>query len=98
MARLWSSGAELQSVTNGVEWDTNTGTLAIDTTIKRSGAASLRINTAGTARYVTHRFRADSTVRTFVRFYLYIASAPAAATYILRHGDGVGFGYQLRLN
>jgi hypothetical protein len=98
MARLFSSGFELQSVTNGVEWDTFTGTPAIATAIKRSGGASMRINTAGTARYATHRFRGDSTARTFVRFYIYIASAPAAATYILRHGDGSGFGYKLRLN
>ena len=98
MARLWSSGVELQSATSGMEWDTSTGTVSISTAIKRSGAASLRANpTVGTG-YITHRFRADSTVRTFVRFYLYIATTPLINTYILRHGDGSGFGYQLRLN
>ena len=44
MARLWSSGFELQSVTSGVEWDTTTGLPTIDTTTKRSGAASLNSN------------------------------------------------------
>lgn len=98
MARLWSSGIELQSVTSGMEWNTSTGTLSISTAIKRSGAASLRSNpTLGTG-YITHRFRANSTVRTFVRFYLYIATSPVINTYILQHGDGTGFGYKLRLN
>lgn len=98
MARLFSSGFELQSATSGMEWDTSTGTIAISTAIKRSGAASLRTNPVLGTGFMTHRFRADSTVRNFVRFYLYIASTPLIATYILRYGDGSGFGYKLRLN
>src|SRR3989344_2324539 len=39
-ARLWSSGAELQTEVDRVEADI-TGAMAISTAIKRSGAASL---------------------------------------------------------
>ena len=41
MARIYSSGFELQSVTTGVEADAITGSPTIDTTAKRSGAVSL---------------------------------------------------------
>ena len=45
MARLWSSGAELNSVTNGIEFDTKlgSGTTSIDSTVKRSGTYSMKI-------------------------------------------------------
>jgi len=97
-ARLWSTGAELQSVTNGVEWDTNTGTPALDTTTFRSGVVSLRINTAGTARLITHRFRADTGNKVFIRAYIYIATAPSVITTIIRYGDGSFYTAQIRLN
>lgn len=88
MARLWTCGAELQSATSGVEWDTTTGTVSISTSIKRSGAASIRCNpTAGTG-FLAHRYRADGTGRVFFRMYLYIATAPSADTPILAQSDG----------
>jgi len=43
MARLWSSGFELNSLTDGVEISNPTGNLSIDSSIKRSGSYSLRV-------------------------------------------------------
>jgi len=66
MARLLTYGAELQSVTNGVEvTNTQTGTPAISTSVKRSGAASLRLNpTAITGKYFDIRHAATGVVYT----------------------------------
>src|SRR3990167_2052215 len=49
MARLWSSGAELNSITADVEWTSNNSSPPIDTTIKRSGAYSIKISSLGSA-------------------------------------------------
>lgn len=55
MARLWSSGAELQSATVGHEWVTSvSGTPAIETAEAISGAAALRINNSAAAENVQH--------------------------------------------
>ena len=78
-ARLYSTGSELQSVTSAVEWDATTGSPTIDTTTKRSGVASLRINIAASAKRIQHQFSATSPiVDHFIRFYLYISTAPSA--------------------
>jgi len=95
MARIWSSGFELQSVTSGVEWDTTTGSPAIDTTIKRSGTASLLINAASES--LAHRFRADAATKYFIRFYLYITSLPAFTVTICDSGDGFYMPIDMRL-
>lgn len=88
MARLWSYGAELQSNAAGMEADTFTGTTSISTTRKRSGAASLRCNpTAGTG-FVTHAYRAGSTVRTFFRTYVWFDILPSADCALLANTDG----------
>lgn len=87
MARIWSSGFELQTLSNFVEVGSSLGSpggtgASIDTTIKRSGAASLRINPSSvTTAYVEHRL-GDFT-EFYVRLYLYIATAPTASTKIL---------------
>lgn len=85
MARLWSSGFELQSTTNAVEFDTGTGTGAksIDTTTKRSGAAALRVNSSANYWFMTHQYRASATSKVYVRMYLYIASLPDGPMSIL---------------
>lgn len=97
MTRLWHTGFEWQSATTGVEWNTSTGTISISTATKRTGAASLRCNPTAATGFITHRFRADSTVRCFIRIYLYIASLPSADTDILRYGDGTYNPYTIRL-
>ena len=89
MARLWSSGFELQSNTSGVEYDTNTGTTAISTSVVHPGGglASLRCNPTSATGYMYHSFRVDAQTKTFVRFYLYVHTRPAADTEILIFQD-----------
>jgi len=77
-ARLWSTGFELQSVTSGVDLGTGVDAIAISTTTKRSGAASLSCPTGGD--YFSFTFSAASpTVDHFLRFYLNIAGYPTTA-------------------
>ncbi len=91
MARLWTSGFELQSTATGMEWDTTTGTVSISTSTKRSGAAALRCNpTAGTG-YISHQVRGFATARIMVRFYVNFATLPSADTAIFQWGDGSGW-------
>lgn len=75
MARLFSSGWENKSTTNFVEWQTNTGTIAISTTTVRSGVASLRCNPTASTGFVQHQFRGSSSLRVFLRVYIYIATS-----------------------
>jgi len=78
MARLWSCGFELNSLTDAVEFlvPASTG-LTIDATTKRSGSYALRHNSL-TAGYVEHRWRsANGDDNIFVRFYLRIAALPS---------------------
>lgn len=94
MARLWSSGAELQSTTNGVEWDTTTvtsGGVAIDTTTKRSGAASLKFTSSASAsNYIEHLF-SSSEVVAFSRVYVYFTAWPTDAHgAIIQHINNAG--------
>lgn len=102
MARLWSCGFELQSVTNGMEWDTTTGSPTIDTTTKRSGAASLRCNPTATTAYITHdyfTYPAFGDLTLYYRFYLYIATSTDAldSIFVLRD-DGNSAYISIRLN
>jgi len=89
MARLWSSGFELQSVTNAVEWGATIGSPTIDTTTKRSGAASLRCNPTAATAYIRHKFVATPSAPSgggnfFARFYLRIASSTGGMETIAR--------------
>lgn len=96
MARLWSSGAELQSVTSGIEWDTVTGTPVISTSIKRGGAASVKFNAAST--YVTHAVQADTINTLYQRFYIYIETSPSATTPVWQYMDSTpGAACSIRL-
>lgn len=89
MARIWSCGFELQSATSGMEWDTTTGSPTINTTTKRSGAASLRCNpTAATAFIQQAILAADTTTAHYIlRANIYIASAPSARTTLIGWSD-----------
>jgi hypothetical protein len=77
--RLWSCGFELQSVTNGVEFDAGngTGTKSISTFVKPGGAASLRVNPTADYWFMSHQFRASATSKVYFRFKLYIGTMPA---------------------
>lgn len=97
--RAWSSGAELQTQASAVEFDEVSGTASIDTTTKRSGAASLRINPSAATIWKGQRFT-SSTVRTvYVRTYVYVASYPAALEGIFSCNENVqGGGSEIQMN
>ncbi len=84
-ARLWTSGAELQSVTAGVEFSTVVGTPTINTSTKRSGAASVRVNAGGDFRY---SFKSANTPDGFyARAYVNITTAPITESPLISFGD-----------
>lgn len=75
MARLFSCGFELQSVTAGVEIDNLYGP-TVDTSFKRSGAASFKITGAITTMSSSgfdHQFSSGST-QVYARWYFYITA------------------------
>jgi hypothetical protein len=90
MARLWTSGFELQSATAAVEWQVVGGSPAISTSIKRSGAASLQISglASGTPKFVLQRV--NTTFSAYVvRFYLYYVTLPSAENTIFTFVNGI---------
>lgn len=91
--RLYSSGFELQSVTAGVEWAAVNGTLNIDTTTYRSGAASLRVQSlaSGTEESVDQDFKSSNSDGPFyLRVYVYLTTAPSAENRIIEFQDSGG--------
>lgn len=87
MARLFSCGFELQSVTANVEFTTTAGSPTIDTTTKRSGAAALRCNASAAEVYFGKEFSASNVDGPlYVRTYIYIATAPSALTTLINIG------------
>lgn len=80
MGRLSSIGFEQQTMTAGVEVDSTTGTApTIDTSIFRSGAASVKFNPAAATSFFTRQFAATSaTNNVYVRFYAYFTAFPGA--------------------
>jgi endo-1,4-beta-D-glucanase Y len=102
MARLFTSGFELQSVTAGVEFENITGSPTINTTTIRpgGGAASLRINPSSAAHHVRTQFHASSpTSKTFyARAYIYIATAPGTQTVIFAFSATTTTQLSIRMN
>lgn len=98
MARLFTSGFGIQSTTNGHEWDTYSGNVAIATTGYRSGRSCLRVNQASGTGYVEKRWHNNnqSTGTRYIRFYLKIASAPSADT-IIASAYGSSRGWNIKL-
>ncbi len=83
MARLWTSGFELQSVATGVEVKTNGVGLAgsISTTTFRSGAASLRIAPTASFSWINQQVKATAdNTQLFVRVYFNLNTAPVTGT------------------
>src|SRR5688572_14386147 len=90
MALLNRCGFEQQTTTAGFEWVANSATfsgVSIDTTTKHGGAASLRCNPTASQGNVRFFARSDSTNPIFIRFYLYIGTAPGAITTISDYMD-----------
>jgi hypothetical protein len=80
MARLWTSGFELQSVAADVEITNTAGTApTISTTTLRSGAAALRCNPTTATSGAFYQFvSADNTGNFYLRAYINISSLPTS--------------------
>ena len=84
--RIFSSGFELQSVTDGMEFDFNYGTPVISTATKRSGNAALQITSlvSATIKGSSYQFgSANANGPYYFRAYLYITTAPSAENRII---------------
>jgi hypothetical protein len=82
MARLWSSGFELNSITANVEWTAALSTPSIQTTTVRSGAYALQINSLASATLKGLRYQyaaANLTARNnYYRVYVRFDTLPSA--------------------
>jgi hypothetical protein len=85
MARLWHGGAELNSATDAMEVDTNSGTVSISSTTVRSGSYAWRVNpTSGTGFYRKQISGADQNKGGYLRVYINIATNPGATIQLIR--------------
>lgn len=82
-ARLYTSGFELATTADGVEWSINQTPLAISTSTVRSGTYSARIN-AGNGFVRQHVFTANQNTIGYISAAVYIASAVNQNTQLLR--------------
>ena len=95
MARKWDTGFELQTTTNGVEWDTTTsgggGSVLVDTTHQRSGAACLKIvSSVSNSNYIEHQVFSSNTA-CYTRMYMNFSAFPSDVLgAILQANDSVG--------
>lgn len=86
MSRLWSAGAELQTVTAGIEFTAAVATApGLETSIKRSGNAAWRITNTGAQEGFRQAFTAAQGDYYF-RFYLYVVAFPAGDKIIAGFG------------
>jgi hypothetical protein len=88
MARIFSSGAELNTTTAGVEWTTSDSGLSISSTTVRSGTYSLRSNPSsqlGSARYTFQPSTATGPF--FFRAYIRIATSVSARARLITIRD-----------
>src|SRR3990167_6434137 len=98
MARLWSSGFELNSLTDGVEVDNWFGTVSISSTTVRSGTYALRVNPTASFGEFIYQFGGTLTI-CFLRFYIRIATAPSTqADLVLLSGDAGSGIFKIQLN
>lgn len=84
MARLFTSGFELNSATAGVEWDFVASSTTVSTAVVRSGTYAGNCNLAGAVRYFQKQFTATSgSGPYYFRTYFYVATLPSAETDLL---------------
>lgn len=78
MARLFTSGFELNSLVGGVEYDTITGTVSIITTTIRSGTYALKANPSATTGNVLKQVYTanQSTQIGYLRVYINVSVRP----------------------
>jgi hypothetical protein len=90
MARLWSSGFELNSTTNGVEWTGSSGSPTIQTSVVRSGTYALNIGSLQStfSQFVRWQFlNTEAASNRYFRTYLRVATLPSAENSILLWND-----------
>lgn len=88
-ARIWQGGAELNSVTNGVEVSTNDTATTISTTQVRSGSYAWRYNTSANAGGFTKQLTSSDQVTVgYARAYLYIATRPNIQVRMMQFNNG----------
>src|SRR3990167_11428853 len=101
MARLWGSGAELNSITSEVEFGVS-GSPEIVSTTKRSGTYSLRIREefggAGLGFIIQQFSSAATDGPIYVRFCLYITTLPSADNTIFALQIGGSLGANIKLS
>jgi hypothetical protein len=106
MARLFTSGWELQDVLDGGaafgSWDAVVGTsiAAVAGTAARTGERGLRVNPgAAAANSLEKRFAVDATTNDcYCRFYLYIQTSLSAQSTLLHGLDTLAVSFAVRLN
>src|SRR4051794_14931050 len=77
MARLYTCGFELQSVTAGIEFTSSGTNCTISTATFRSGAAAVRVNPSAAFLWFGQVLPSLLATSLYVRTYIYVASAPA---------------------
>ncbi|MFD3835310.1 hypothetical protein ACFWWC_03510 [Streptomyces sp. NPDC058642] len=98
MARIFTCGFELQSLTANVEIAALTGTGAISTTTRhRASIASFRSNPSAATGYVEAMYTSGVNGRSYYRFYLYIATLPSATATIFSVGQSGYFPVHVQL-
>lgn len=97
-ARLWSSGAELNSTTADMEVTGTSGTMSISSSTKRSGDYAYRANpTSSTGTFYKTWAASAQTNKFWFRTYLRIADDPSADTYVMQIGNGASGKISVRL-
>src|SRR3990167_3152927 len=89
MARLWSSGFELNTITAGEEWD-NSGSGNIVTDPVRSGTYAFRANVTAVSGSISVKqqyLASEATSRYFFRFYFRVSVLPSAEHRIAAWND-----------
>lgn len=86
--RLWSSGFELNSAVDGVEWTTHNGTTpaSIQSDVVRTGFYAMQANpstSTGLRNLAKQWLPANADANVYIRFYLRIAALPKDDTKIL---------------
>lgn len=99
MARLWSSGGELNTLTQGVEVTSIANTPVMEATIIRSGTYSFEASGEGIDSIVYQPVSGDTdTTKFYMRVYMRIAALPDATVAILRVLDaGANLSGDIRL-
>jgi len=94
MARLFTNGFEINSVTNGVDWSTHSGTPTNQTSVVRSGSRAGQINGlgSGAAKGWGHQFVATATGGPYyARAYFQYTTLPSVTTVIMALSNAITF-------